>query len=244
MKMKSLGFNFLICVTMTAFSAGSLIAQEGLPPGITPGGLENDIINQVNNAGGAGGGNDGTAVDNVGGDQVIDGLLDTAGPEFESFDIDVNPDERNNRGFVGISLQNPDSVFPEYRFVGPNAESLTGSAAAGGNFGGRGTGGANGNGNTNGFNVDRVTPIRSRVVRAFRAPTVAPNFVAGRMNNRLSNLPATRAFNQSMSVSMQGRTAIISGTAQTQTQVDRIRRQLRLEPGVSRIESRVRLAPN
>ena len=232
----------IICCVISSFSS-TCYGQEGLPPGVTEDSLTNDIINQVNSAGGPADTGTATNTTNTGsagdsGDTLNADQLDTEN-DFSETTIEVTPDTRNQRGFVGVSLEDPDSVLAEYRFVGAQGESVTTTNA--GQRGGLGAGGRNGMGAMNGFEVQRISPIRTRVVRAFRAPRVSPNFVATRVNRRLSTLPATQQFSNAMNVTMRGRTAIISGTAQSQTQIDRIRRQLRLEPGVSRIESQVRI---
>ena len=239
MAFRIIGLNLAFCFLLLGLCGANLNGQQGgLPPGVTPGDLESDILDAVNDAGGpAADGNTGT----TGGGGFGDGGGFGEGLGFEPIEVEVNADMRSQRGFVGVSLQDPDSVFPEYRFVGANSDTITtNSSSGGGGIAGRNAGG-DGTGNTNGFNVDRTTPIRSRVVRAFRAPTIAPVSIANRVNRRLSSLPATRQFSDSMDVAMRGRTAVISGTARSQTQIDRVKRQLRLEPGVSRIETQVRL---
>ena len=115
MNTTNIGFSFLVCLSLIAFSTSSLMAQGGLPPGVTPDGLQNDIFTQIEtetgNAGGVGGNNAG------GGGGDGGGAVGDPGLEFQPIDIPVNQDQRSQRGFVGVSLEDSDSILPEYRFV-------------------------------------------------------------------------------------------------------------------------------
>ncbi len=241
--MNSKRIESLLCaaVLVVGLLCSSANAQGGLPPGVTQDSLTNDIINQVNDGGGAATTNTGTVGTTGNATTGATGDVNTD-PEitFDETMIDIEPDARNERGFVGISIASPDPILADFRFVGPQGDSVTAGSTTVNNP--RPAGGLGGT-TENGFNVFRTTPIRTRIVRSFRAPTVSPSFVSTRVNRRLAQLPATRQFSRSMNVIMQGRTAIIAGTAESQTQIDRLRRQLRLEPGVSKIETQVRLLP-
>ena len=161
--------------------------------------------------------------------------------ENSTFDLEVPVpvDQRNRRGFVGASFDNPDEVvLPEgFKFVGAaSAETATTRGGAGG--GGRG-GVGGGTNVSDGIFVNRNTPIRTRMVPNFRSPQLSPVSVSNRFNRRVNALPSTSSLGRSMNVVMQGRTAVIQGTAQNRDQIMRIANQLRFEPGVSRIVSQV-----
>ena len=86
--------------------------------------------------------------------------------------------------------------------------------------------------------VQRSAPVRARLVPRFSAPRIAPAAVSTRVNQRLSSLPATRRFAGSMNVSVQGRTAFVNGSRLSSSQMSRVSRQLRLEPGIRRVVNR------
>jgi hypothetical protein len=222
--------------------------------GIDPDALTGDIINAVNSGGGVGGGNT-TQNQFTGGDGASGtGGSDFQNSEFMDTEIMVVPNERQ-LGFVGATVNGSVAMEREFQFVGPRLESSSaGGGATGGGLGtvggglagslSGGLGGLGGLGTastlpTSGFEVVRPSPIRAQIVPRFIPRPVASSFVASRVNQRINSLPATRQFASSMNVAIQGRTAIITGTARNQEQVNRIQRQLRLEPGISRVESRV-----
>lgn len=194
------------------------------------GGLEDQIIDMVNdaggpaNTGGGGGGNDG-------GDFDLDSVIDQNM-------VEIAPDARQNAGFIGASVvAEREDENRQFRFIG--ARGSGDGAGAAPRAGTAGGGGGGGGGAAERIRIQRSTPVRARLVPRFSAPRLAPRTVTSRVTTRLNSLPATRQFANSMNVSMQGRTAVISGNARNQGQVNRISRQLRLEPGVSRIVNRV-----
>ena len=234
--------------------AGQTSAQDGglggLGGGLGGGGggvdsdvLTDQIIDAVDDGGGVGGG--------VGGGLGTGGGVTTGGngADFdeianETFNqqVEVPTDERNARGFIGVSSEDADSVLmPDgFRFVGANRDSVTlNTTNPGGGGPGGGGGGAQSINVSDGIFINRTNPTRARLVPRFRSPNYSPNFVSGRVNQRLSALPSTRSARNSMNVVMQGSTAIIRGNAQNREQMMRIARQLRLEPGVSRVVSQV-----
>ncbi len=223
---------------------GKLLAQDaGLGSG--GGGLAGDIFDAVDQGGGVGGGLTGGNAQGGGAAGDLGGLLDNLQP-FEPPEPPPLPDPNDQAApFVGSTFIGTPPEGKEFRHVGATRESLgfgsTGGSTGGGGRGAGGFGnaggfrGAGGGGLDNGFRVFRTQSIRSRVVPAFRSQVPAPQTVASRFSRRISTLPTTRQFTNSINVAMRGREAVITGTAENQQQLDRIQRQLRLEPGVSSI---------
>ena len=175
------------------------------------------------------------------------GRLPNLGNIFDlEADIPVIEDERR-KGFVGPTSdlgRAVDESVPATGFVGPTSELFEEGGAAGsgaGRTGGAGGPGAPGpgTGEQNGFVVTRQG-IRSRVRPAFRrAFPVDGNFVSTRFANRMRLQPSTRAYGENVRVNVQNRTAVLSGFVRSREEADRIIRQLRLEPGVYRIDNRM-----
>ena len=220
------------CVVGLVFLFVDLAVVSGQFDGGGTGGLEGDIIDAVNAGGGI---NDAFG---VGLQEDLLGDGDVAIPQI--------PNQRDQT-FVGASASSTPEGRAEFRFVGTISEAFVGDAAATGPAGGQGgfagagglgAGGLGAGGlgaGMNGFRVQRPQAIRSRVVPGFSSRPLSPNFVSTRFNQRISNLPVTRDFADSVRVTMQGQTAIITGTALNPQQIDRVTRQLRLDPGVSKI---------
>lgn len=186
--------------------------------------------------GGGGGGGGGTA----------DGEIDSVEPTRLEFDI---PDRRN-QGFVGATAPGlDDAAAPQSAFVGPITDAPTGDDAEG-RFIGGGTNAGVGNRTAttstaelqeNGFTVQR-RGIRTRLRPAFAAPSV-PNFVAERrFQSRMTRQPVVSQFGQGVRISIGNKTAVMSGFVNSRSEREIIKRQLRLEPGVYKIDDRTVVA--
>lgn len=205
-----------------------------------------------------GGGAVGGDTGNQGGDTSIsegEGL-----GEIRTFEIDQSEDTRN-QGFVGATA-------PEIRdyFVG-SATDATGSPLVGNRsgtdrpatFGGGvndsvssqftgGTTAGRGGGQAGGFGgVENGVSITRRSIRAvlrpsFSAPRPSGNFVAARFNDHFSRQPGSESVGKQYSIKVQDRTGFLDGKVKTRADMDRLVRQLRLEPGVYKIVNRLQIA--
>ena len=136
------------------------------------------------------------------------------------------------------------------RGFGVGAET-TGTGAGGiGGFGGAGGfGGVGGLGGLNslfggGFGQGGQSSqpiIRTRLRSAIKSPPTPPAQVQLQARQRLVEVPTQRM--SAVNVQVQGRTAVLSG--QVSSDADRRMSQLlmRLEPGVDRVENRIRIQP-
>ena len=234
--------SFTTIVTIFAMICGtSLYAQLG--DGGDLGGLEDQIINDVNNNGGVGGGGGGD-FGGGGGDAEGFDFGDLFG--FGQFgDPSESTTNERDAAFVGSSIFSPQED-DEFRHVGPIRSSFGEAAAAagganqlGGRAGGPGQPGGGVAGNTNGFELPRQqTQLRSRIVPRFSSRPMAPAFVSRQVNQRF-NQTMLRQSGMNANISVQGRTAIITGTAPTQQRARVLSRQLRFEPGISRVRNQM-----
>lgn len=176
-----------------------------------------------------------------------DGNLDLS----ESLDIGFMDDTRNQgfigatapgiqeRGFVGAASDNSGPALAEgATFGGGVNDSIGGGGGARGNAGqGQGFGAAQ---DQNGFTVIRRS-LRAQLRPRYDVKRVAPNVISSRFNNRFYRLPESDEFAGRFSVSIENRTATINGAVQNQEESDRIVRQLRLEPGVYKINNQLQI---
>ena len=192
---------------------------------------------------GAGGGGGG-ATTTDGGDGGVD--LDGAA----ELDFGGAPDMRN-QGFVGATAPG----IMESGFVGAGSQTF-GELAEGATFGGgvndgnsssipsgSGGGGAGGfNGTNAGGSVIRSN-LRTRLRPAFVAPVIPSRVIEGSFNSNLSRQPTAQSLMGRYQVTIQNKTAFVIGVVDTRADADRLIRQLRLQPGVYRIDdSRLQVA--
>lgn len=173
--------------------------------------------------------------------------------EIRTFQIDQSEDTRN-QGFVGATA-------PEVRdgFVGA-ATSGTGSPLAdGATFGGgvnnsvnsQFTGGSNAGARggqqagfgaaQNGVTITRRS-IRARLRPSFSAPRPSGKQVAVRFNDHFYRQPGSENVTGQYTINVQNRTAFLDGTVNNGNDVERLVRQLRLEPGVYKVVNRLKVA--
>ena len=158
-------------------------------------------------------------------------------------------EDRRRIGFVGPTSELGRAIsdaVPPTGFVGADSQPFAATGGAtGGNAGRAGAGGQArgqtgqpGTGQQNGFVVTRRS-VRSRVRSAVPTLPINGEFVSTRFQNRMQRQPSTSGFGQNVQVNVQNRTAVVSGSVQSAAEADRIIRQLRLEPGVYRIENQL-----
>lgn len=244
-------------------SSHACYAQDSINNGgnsLNPGDLGGDVGDfDIGDIGGDTGGNfDNTGNNNTGGDT---GNADNNGNDFgnnfggggggtgtnpfsDLFSLGVDEEIPNDRrkAFVGptneIGTTLSDSSS-DTGFVGPISESFGGGNGGGNrNFGGGGGNGGNVGGGQNQNQIIRGS-VRTRLRPNFQARSVSPQYVSSQFQSQLQRLPSTQSYSQGVQIQVQNRTAVISGFVGSQAQADRIERQLRLQPGVYRIENRL-----
>ena len=223
---------FLIVIGSGDATFAQVFDGGGTPPVVTDGGAP------------VGGDGAGAAVDGAGagtggtGGTDSDGMIEAVEPVRLEFDI---PDRRNqgfvgstaagidSRGFVGPQTTDPDTAdgIAEGRFIGGNVNVDLGNRPA-----------------TqatplqeNGFTVQR-RGMRSRMRPAFAAPQMSGAVTTSRFVSRMTRQPVVRQFGQGVSMTISNRTAVLTGVMTSNAEREIIKRQLRLEPGVYRIEDR------
>ena len=171
--------------------------------------------------------------------------------------IELSEDSRN-QGFIGASAPR----IIENGFVGAatanSGPGLAEGATFGGGVNGGGGGGGGGGGRTtatagrlgqqagfgatggNGITVTRRN-LRSRVTPRFAAPRIPAAELSSRFNNTFYRLPQAVDFNGQFNVSVENRTATITGAVGSQADADKLVRQLRLQPGIYNINNQLRI---
>jgi len=189
--------------------------------------------------GNGGGGGGATTTDGGDGGVDLDGAaeLDFGGAE-----------DMRNQGFVGATAPG----ITEGGFVGA-ASPTFGELAEGATFGGgvndgdsssipsgSGAGGGAGGGANAGGSVIRGG-LRTRLRPAFRAPVIPARVVESNFNRNLSRQPTAQSLMGRYQVTIENKTATVTGFVDTQADADRLIRQLRLQPGVYGIVSRLQV---
>lgn len=223
---------------------------------IDPGTLENQIFDAVEQGGGVSDtgatGTTGTSGGfNAGG---LDSQQSDDGFQFDDlFDFgnfgDASQGTTNERDFpfVGVTTGEVPERNQGFRHVGPVQESFGSSSSSPASSSprttgvGRGGGFNSGGGSRSGFEVQRPSnAVRSRILPRFSSQPVSPSFVSNQVSQRF-NPDVLRQSGVNASITVQGRTAVISGVATDQHQARILNRRLRLEPGISRVRSQVEI---
>ena len=232
--------------------------------------LQGTVAAQPGGGGGTGGGNGGqfdqggfddfdpNAFQNQGFDptaQQDTGQQDTAGgggetsdgeiEQVEPFRLNFEIEDRRNQGFVGPTAE----VINAQGFVGPPSEStqlpLGEDRSIGGTVNaGRGSRTATTSSRVlqeNGFTVQRQG-MRSRLRPAFAAPRTPGYIAESRFQSRMVRQPVVRTMGLGITVTVNNRTAILTGTVGSEAERQIIKRQLRLEPGVYGIDDRTSIS--
>jgi hypothetical protein len=242
-----------ICFTCF-FATEDLWAQGGAGVG---GGVGGVPAGADGNFGGDFAGNDGNlAADNAGGGG--DGGFGDDAAFGEVLGGAATSDQRN-QGFVG----SVGTRIQESGFVGPPGETTGPPLVDGASFGGGvndvslGTGGGNVGGGNNrnrnagfggfgqqgpvkGFEVMRSS-VRANLRPSFDSPQVAPEQINDRFRQTIRQLPNTSGDGEGVQISINGTTATINGWVRSREEGNRIERQLRLQPGVYRIDNQVQI---
>lgn len=174
-----------------------------------------------------------------------DAMLDIGGEQFEFEEI--------TNAFVGST----GATIAEDGFVGSIQESMTGqtSGTGGGSTGGNtglrnagntGRGLNSGLGGFGGSQYVQQIPrggVRARLVNRVGGVRPTGQFVRERVESRFLQTPALQSSSLAgVSISVDNGTATLTGVASSQEIADRLVRQLRLEPGVYKVDNRLTVA--
>lgn len=174
-----------------------------------------------------------------------DAMLDIGGEQFEFEEI--------TNAFVGST----GATIAEDGFVGSIQESMTGQTAGtgggstGGNTGLRNAGntGRGLNSGLGGFGGSQYVQqiprggVRARLVNRVGGVRPTGQFVRERVESRFLQTPALQSSSLAgVSISVDNGTATLTGVASSQEIADRLVRQLRLEPGVYKVDNRLSVA--
>ncbi len=191
---------------------------------------------------GIGGGTSAGTGAGVGADAFGEGFGDVLGGG-ETEDV-------RNQGFVGATS----TRIQENGFVGPVGSVSADGADFGGGINNVETGGAVGGGRNNqnqntgfggtgqvkGFEIFRSN-VRANLRRQFSSPQVSGYQVADRFQNRIRRLPNMASDGAGVQITIDNQTATMHGFVGSVEESQRIQRQLRLEPGVYRINNQTRI---
>ena len=230
-------FALPLVLALSASVAYGQVIDPGLPPTDTP------VQEPVTDTGNQGSGETGNISDSG------DGSLDLS----ESLDIGFLDDTRNQgfigatapgiqeRGFVGAASDNSGPALAEGATFGGGVNDTVGGGGGGGARGNAGQGqGFGAAQDQNGFTVIRRS-LRAQLRPRYDVKRVAPDVISSRFNNRFYRLPESDQFAGKFSISIENRTATIDGAVRSQEESDRIVRQLRLEPGVYKINNQLQV---
>ncbi|MFT5304158.1 MAG: hypothetical protein ACI87E_002650 [Mariniblastus sp.] len=217
-----------LCLCLVVFSAQVHAQVDGTGGATTGGDVGTDTTGNTTNAPDASIGEGRGGVGDIGG----------------SIDIETTPDQRN-QGFIGQTAEGIQSLG----FIGRPGEisgpGLSDDATLGGgvndsiqnNF----NIGSNNAGAQNGFSVTRRN-VRARIRPRFYAPQRSPNQVVSQFQNRFISQPGSTIAPESYTIRVENKTAFLSGAVRNQAESQRLVRQLRLEPGVYKIDNQLQVA--
>ena len=228
--------------------------------------LPSQLQAQIDGGGGVIDGGGGGVIDGGGGGGVVDGggggatVGDGGGGGVDldgaaTLDLGGSGEDNRNQGFVGATAPG----VTENTFVGAASQTFGAladdatfgggvndgtpssipSGAGGGGGGGLG-GGAGGFAGTAGGSVIR-SGLRTRLRPAFAAPIVSPRATENNFYNNLSRQPTAQSLIGRYQVTIENRTATVSGVVNTQADADRLIRQLRLQPGIYGIVNQLQI---
>lgn len=201
--------------------------------------------NDAGNIGNDGGNDGGNFGDDAGFGEVLGGAATS---------------DQRNQGFVGST----GTQIQESGFVGPPGETTGPPLADGANFGGgvndvslaNGGGGGNnaarGNNRNTGFGITGQqgivkgfevlrSSVRANLRPQFASPTVTPVQIQNRFQQTIRRLPSMTTDGNGVTISIVGTTATITGVVGSESESNRIQRQLRLQPGVYRIDNQTQV---
>ena len=226
----------LLCVsgTVQAQGGGQQIPGGGFDPNQIP--TQQPVQDQPVDDGGTGD-TDGNANDS-------DGQLE----EVEPLRLEREIPDRRNQGFVGPTAP----YIDENGFVGPprgepdNAEDgLAENRFRGGEInaglGNRTATTTSAELQENGFTVQRRS-LRTKLRPAFAAPRTPAIVTESRFQSRITRQPVVRNFGAGVTITVSNRTAVMTGVVQSAAEKQIIVRQLRLEPGVYKIDDQTTIS--
>ena len=196
-----------------------------------------------------GGGQPGGGQQQAGGGQQAGGQAQGAG--LANLDIPVTPDQRN-QGFVGITSQKvqefgfagASSSFGELGLAegaslggGENTSNYNRNFSLGGGAGGQGFGGV---GTQNFFEVPRRS-LRINFRPDFEFRAITPSEVVQQFASSFSKIPVNQKFNGQYQITVVDKTAIVQGQVASEADRKRLISQLRLQPGVYRIDDQLQV---
>ena len=230
------GSQLLTFGALVILLSAQLQAQDG--PGVIDTPIPPVVDTTPDLTGGGGGGGGGATTSGADGAPVD---FDDA----SSLDLGGSDEDNRNRGFVGATAPG----ISQNTFVGAASQTF-GALAEGASFGGGvndgttirvpsggGGGGGGQGGGAGGFtgassgSVIRSS-IRTRLRPAFAAPIVTPQYTEFSFNDNLARQPSAQSLLGRYRVSIENRTATVTGVVNSQADADRLIRQLRLQPGV------------
>jgi hypothetical protein len=180
---------------------------------------------------------------NNGGDGGV-GPTEITPQAVEPIRLEREIDDVRNQGFVGATGQ----IMEAQGFIGAigddsNAPPLQPDRSLGGNVNGNSNaiGLANNPGaQDNGFRVARRS-IRAKLVPSFSAPQLSDFDVESRFVSHISRQPVVNQIGQGLTIRVSNKTATITGIARSSAELRILEQQLRLEPGIYKIDNRAQL---
>ena len=83
--------------------------------------------------------------------------------------------------------------------------------------------------------------VRNRLVNQVQVNRVPPAEVAQRFSTRLDRIPLVAGVATGVEIAVENGTAVLTGTVPSVEAANKLERQLRLEPGVYRIDNRLEI---
>ncbi len=127
--------------------------------------------------------------------------------------------------------------------MGLGGMGLGGMGMGGMGLGGMGLGGMGGLGGMNMFgrnnlnsNAQNQRQVRARMTIGFTPDAVAPEIMSTNISTKLKRLPLPIQ-SRGIGVTMEGRTAVMTGTVANEAEANKLARLLKLEPGVDDVRS-------
>lgn len=231
----------LLCVGLAGLNHGLMAQEDGgggpaIPPGDTGGTPTNPQVPQQ-------------PQQDQGGESSIsegEGL-----GEITTFNIEQSEDTRN-QGFVGATAADVIEFYPGAATEGTGSPLVDGQDFGGGVNdavnspfgGGAGGGGRQGLGGVtdNGVTITRRS-IRARLRPQFYAPRRSGDQVLDQFNRHFYRQPTARNVTGQFAIKIENRTAFLNGTIQSKQDMDKLVRQLRLQPGVYKIVNNLKVSP-
>ena len=220
-----------LIVLLSAQLQAQVIDGGGIIPDINP-----PVAGGDDTGGGTTAGGSGETVD-------LDGAasLDLGGSDEDNRNqgfVGATADRVIGNTFVGAASQTFGALAEDGTFGGGVNDGNTSSIPGGGGGGGGGNaaggglgGGAGGfTGGTSGSVIR--SNLRTRLRPAFDAPVIPPRATEFDFNNKLARQPSAQSLIGRYRVTVQNKTATVTGVVNSVADADRLIRQLKLQPGI------------